>query len=159
MVQATKSPSVKPTARKSRGGASKQQLAGLAEALRDVVLIARRKAAGSAHDKSVFALMSQLMTAGPLRASDLAERTCLDLSTVSRHVSALEAEGYVSRTPDPADGRATLLAVTKTGQRMVREAREQRLGMLAEALKSWSDADRDDLIRLTRQLADSLETV
>lgn len=131
----------------------------LAEALRDVMMAGRRKAVGSAHDKSVFALLSQLMTFGPLRASDLAEHACLDLSTVSRHLSALETDGYVTRTPDPADGRATLLAVTKSGQRLVREAREQRLAMLAKALHDWSDVDRSDLIRLTRQLADSLETL
>ena len=150
MVQATKRPSQ---------AIPKQDLVDLVEALRDVMMVGRRKAAGSAHDKSVFALLSLLMTAGPLRSSELAERACLDLSTVSRHVSALEEDGYISRTPDPDDGRATLVAVTKAGQRLVKETREQRLAMVADALKGWSDADRSDLIRLTRQLADSLETL
>jgi DNA-binding MarR family transcriptional regulator len=133
-------------------------LGDLAEALRDVMMVARRRAAGSTHDKSVIMLLVQLMTHGPLRASDLADRACLDLSTVSRHLAALEAEGYVVRTPDPDDGRAHLLAATKDGQRLVREAREKRLAMLADALHDWSDAERSELIRLTRKLADSLET-
>jgi DNA-binding MarR family transcriptional regulator len=161
MVQATKRSQTtqREGGRGGKDSPAPHDLNDLADALRDVMMGARRKAAGSAHDKSVLGLLSHLMTVGPLRASDLADRACLDLSTVSRHLSALESEGYINRTPDPDDGRAHLLAVTKSGQRLVREAREQRLAMLADALKGWSDADRSDLIRLTRQLADSLETL
>jgi DNA-binding MarR family transcriptional regulator len=143
MVQATKKP----------------DLAELAEALRDVMFVARRKASESAHDKSVFTLLAHLMSVGPLRASDLADRACLDLSTVSRHLSALESDGYIVRTPDPDDRRAHLLEVTENGQQLVREAREKRLAMLATALEDWSDAERTELIRLTRRLADSLEAL
>jgi DNA-binding MarR family transcriptional regulator len=110
------------------------------------------------HDKSVVALLSQLMQSGPIRATDLADRVGLDLSTISRHLRSLEGDGHVARKPDPDDGRATLLAITRSGQRVVRQAREQRTAMLAEALDDWSDADRTELIRLTRRLADSLET-
>ncbi|MFL6071687.1 MAG: MarR family winged helix-turn-helix transcriptional regulator [Actinomycetes bacterium] len=138
---------------------AQRELVDLADALRDVMIVARRKSAGSAHDKSVLTLLWHLMTFGPLRASELADRSLLDLSTVSRHLSALESDGYITRTADPADGRAHLLAVTKSGQKLVRQARAQRLAMLADALKGWSDADRSDLIRLIRQLADSLETL
>ena len=135
----------------------RDDLVGLAEGLRDVMVNARRQASGSAHDKSVVVLLSQLMAHGPLRASDLSERACLDLSTVSRHLSALESDGFVVRTPDPEDGRAHLLSVTAAGEELVTELREQRLAMLADALDGWSDDDRRDLIRLIRQLADSLE--
>ena len=76
--------------------------AGRSAGLRDVTMIARRKAAGSAHDKSVVMPPSHLMTFGPLRASDPPQ----PVSTVSRHLSALEADGYVTRTPDPDDGGA-----------------------------------------------------
>ena len=145
MVQATTSP-------------DRDDLVGLAEGLRDVVVNARRQASGSAHDKSVVLLLSQLMASGPLRASDLSEHACLDLSTVSRHVSALESDGLVVRSPDPEDGRAQLLSVTAAGEQLVQELREQRLAMLARALEDWSDDDRRDLIRLIRRLADSLET-
>ena len=161
MVQATKGSGVRVRGDQSPGGPESppRDLVDLADALRDVMIVARKKSAGSAHDKSVLTLLWHLMTFGPLRASELADRALLDLSTVSRHLSALESDGYITRTPDPADGRAHLLAVTKSGQKLVREARAQRLAMLADALKGWSDADRSDLIRLIRQLADSLETL
>ena len=119
MVQAIKDRSGTPRPRGSTP--APEELVALAEGLRDVMIIARRKAAGSAHDKSVVMLLSHLMTLGPLRASDLSERACLDLSTVSRHLSALEADGYVTRTPDPDDGRAQLLSVTPSGEKLVKE--------------------------------------
>jgi DNA-binding MarR family transcriptional regulator len=132
-------------------------LTKLADALRDVVMAARRQAAGSAHDKSVVALLAHLTTVGPLRGGDLAERACLDASTVSRHLRALESDGYLVRTPDPEDGRATLLQVTKAGERVVAEARQQRLEMLRTAVTDWTEKDIVTLTRLTQRLAESLE--
>jgi DNA-binding MarR family transcriptional regulator len=137
--------------------ATKSDLVGLADSLRDVVMAVRRRSTGSAHDKSVVALLAHLTKVGPLRGSDLAERACLDASTVSRHLRSLEIDGYLVRTPDPEDGRATLLRVTADGQQVVAEARQQRLTMLGEAVSDWSEEDLATLTHLTRRLADSLE--
>ena len=52
---------------------------------------------------------------------------------------------------------ARLCAVAN--RELVSQAVANLIHGLAEALDDWSDADRADLIRLTRQLADSLETV
>ncbi len=112
---------------------------------------------GSAHDKSVVALLAHLMMLGPLRGGDLAERACLDASTVSRHLRTLENDGFLVRTPDPEDGRATLFEVTKAGERVVAEARQQRLEMLSDAVADWTEKDLATLTRLTRRLAESLE--
>jgi DNA-binding MarR family transcriptional regulator len=155
MVQATKPRPRHPEQRST----SEDDLVELADALRAVMVVGRRKSPGSAHDKSVFTLLVHLISVGPLRASDLSERACLDLSTVSRHLRSLEDEGYVRRAPDPDDGRAQLLAVTPKGERLVRRVRAQRLAMLGEALDGWSDADRSELIRLTRRLAAGLENL
>ena len=117
----------------------------------------RRQSTGSAHDTSVVALLAHLTRVGPIRGSDLAERACLDASTVSRHLRSLETDGYLVRTPDPEDGRATLLKVTKAGERVVADARRQRLEMLSDAVSDWSEEDLATLTHLTRRLADSLE--
>jgi DNA-binding MarR family transcriptional regulator len=129
----------------------------MADALRDVFMAARRRFAGSEQDKSVIALLAQLAAAGPLRAADLAERSCLDPSTVSRHLGSLEGDGYVDRTPDPDDGRATLLQVTEEGKSHLAQVRQQRLAVLSEAVSDWSDKDIATLTRLNRRLANDLE--
>ena len=139
--------------------ATKADLTHLVDSLRDVVLAVRRRAAGSAQDKSVVTLLAHLMRVGPLRAGDLAERACLDPSTVSRHLRALEGDGYLVRTPDPEDGRATLLQVTPAGVQIVEDARSERLDMLSEAVADWSEADVATLTRLTRRLAESVESL
>jgi len=139
--------------------ATKDHLAELADSLRDVVMAARRQSPGSTHDKSVVALLAHLTAVGPLRGSDLAERACLDASTVSRHLRTLESDGYLVRTPDPEDGRATLLEVTKAGEQAVADARQQRLAMLSEAVADWSERDLATLTRLTRRLAKNMESL
>lgn len=138
--------------------ATKTEIGELAEALRDVVTIARRKATATEHDSALVSLLTHVET-GPLRAGELAERACLDPSTVSRHLRSLEAEGWLARTPDPDDGRATQLAITAAGLDLVREARRQRLVRLGRAVADWPADDLTTLTRLTRKLADSLEAL
>jgi len=123
------------------------------------VLAARRRFGGSEQDKSVVALLAQLLATGPTRATDLAELAGLDLSTVSRHLSTLEADGYVDRAADPADGRATLLHVSPAGQRYLAEVRRQRREVLAEAVAGWSEKNLTTLTRLTRRLAKDMESL
>ena len=50
-----------------------------------------------------------------LRMSALAGYANSSLSRLSRAVSRLEARGWVSRRPDPADGRSTLASLTSDG--------------------------------------------
>jgi DNA-binding MarR family transcriptional regulator len=132
-------------------------LADLATGLRDVLLGMRRNVGGTEHEKAAVVLLSHLLSVGPVRASDLAERACLDPSTVSRHLKSLEAAGYLTRTPDPGDGRATVLGVSAAGQRLVDDARVQRIALLRSALAGWTAADVATLTALVRRLADDLE--
>lgn len=139
--------------------ATKSQLGELADALRDIVMTARRQASESAHDTAVIGLLAHLVATGPLRASELAERAWLDPSTVSRHLRSLETDGFLVRTPDPDDGRATRLEVTSAGRDLVRDARQQKLARLGMAVADWSADDLATLTRLTRRLADSMEAL
>ncbi|MWV48525.1 MarR family transcriptional regulator [Rathayibacter sp. VKM Ac-2803] len=50
-----------------------------------------------------------------VRMSTLADFANSSLSRLSRAVSRLEARGWVRRSPDPADGRSTLAALTDDG--------------------------------------------
>lgn len=51
-----------------------------------------------------------------LRMSELGERVVLSRSRVSRLVDELERLGYVERTPDERDGRASLATLTAAGR-------------------------------------------
>ena len=53
------------------------------------------------------------------RLADLARASQLSKQTVGSIVDQLEAAGYVSREPDPTDGRARLVSITEKGQAMI----------------------------------------
>lgn len=50
-----------------------------------------------------------------LRMQELGHRAVLSRTRISRLVTELEAAGYVRRTADPEDGRATLATITSAG--------------------------------------------
>jgi len=137
--------------------ATKSDLSGLATALRDVVLTVRRRAPGDGPDRGAVMLLVHVLEHGPTRATTLAENVFLDPSTVSRHIRSLEASGLLIRTPDPEDGRATLLKVSTKGRALVTEARKDRIAMLQDAVAHWSEKDVHLLTTLTRRLAEDLE--
>jgi DNA-binding MarR family transcriptional regulator len=66
---------------------------------------------------TAFAVLLHLSEAPDhrLRISDLAERTAMSPSRMTRVVQALEADGLVSRAPGVDDGRASVAALTDAG--------------------------------------------
>lgn len=57
-----------------------------------------------------------------LRLRDLAEVTGTSLSRLSNVIRKLEGRGWVTRTPDPRDGRSTFAVLTEPGYAKVVEA-------------------------------------
>jgi DNA-binding MarR family transcriptional regulator len=107
-------------------------------------------------DPSSFPLARQLMCTDAMRVSDLAATIGLDASTVSRQIKQLEDKGILERTPDPADGRASLVRLTATGRTTMQAAFKRRFERIQGVLGSWNDADRAQLQRLLTRLATDL---
>ena len=57
-----------------------------------------------------------------LRMSELGAQRMLTPSGITRVVVRLEAQGFVRREPDPADGRAAFAALTRPGLEALRRA-------------------------------------
>lgn len=94
---------------------------------------------------------------GASRLSELAGRLQLDLSTVSRHVRTLEDAGYLERTPDKDDRRATQISISAKGTRILDEGRAAQVALLDSALTKWTENERQTLERLLGRLANELE--
>lgn len=131
----------------------------LVESLYSVLGHIRRLAAPGPVDPSSVFLLDMLRRCGPARPSDLATRTGLDQSTISRKLRALEAQGYLDRSPDPHDRRAFAVAVTEQGNALLRISLEARAEALAAALADWPTSHQADLARLLHRLADDLGTL
>ncbi|MDL5351384.1 MarR family transcriptional regulator [Microbacterium sp. zg-YB36] len=84
--------------------------------------------------------------------SALAEQLLLDKGQLSRTVRELEELGLIQRTPDPTDGRASLLSPTALGLERLEAARAPQQDTMMDALDAWSVADIDNLTRLLHAL-------
>ncbi|MFU8871739.1 MarR family winged helix-turn-helix transcriptional regulator [Micromonospora sp. SL4-19] len=78
---------------------------------------------------------------GGCHARELADRSRLDPSTVSRAVAALVAHGLVERRTDPADRRASRLTVTEAGRAALAEASDWYGQVLTRALDDWTPGE------------------
>ena len=85
---------------------------------------------------------------GPVAVSEVARRLEVDLSNASRQLRALEDQGLVTRTADPADRRIARVAITAAGRRVLDRARAIALNDYAVALGDWSARDRALLAEL-----------
>jgi DNA-binding MarR family transcriptional regulator len=108
-------------------------------------------------ERATYLLLVHLVKGGPRRASALAEAVHSDPSTISRQVAQLVRLGFVERTADPEDGRATLLAATDEGRRVFEENRRVRNERIAEMLADWSVADRRNLAELLARFSTAFE--
>jgi DNA-binding MarR family transcriptional regulator len=108
-------------------------------------------------DRSAYVILRLLQAAGPLNVSALADRLNLDGSTVTRQVTALEKDGLVQRTPDPRDGRGTVIEPTGTGLAQVEAVRKARREAYDLVLEDWSESDRAALAAMLERLTGTLD--
>jgi DNA-binding MarR family transcriptional regulator len=81
--------------------------------------------------------------------SALADSLMADKGQISRTVRELEQLGLIQRTPDPDDGRSSLLSPTPEGLERLSAARAPQETTLVDALEEWP---LDDIHNLTRLL-------
>jgi DNA-binding MarR family transcriptional regulator len=108
-------------------------------------------------DRAGYLLARTLDLVGPIGVNELALHLGLDGSTVTRQATALVDRGFVSRRPDPTDGRAVLLSLTAAGRREVERVRAARLARLRETVADWEPVDVSTLATLLDRLNRSLD--
>ncbi|HQY98413.1 MAG TPA: MarR family winged helix-turn-helix transcriptional regulator [Propionicimonas sp.] len=91
---------------------------------------------------------------GPLRPSAVAEALGIAARSATDSVAGLVSLGFVERRPDPADGRAHLLALTAAGDAALAEVAAARSEVAAKVFGRLSAAERATLASLLEQLAD-----
>jgi DNA-binding MarR family transcriptional regulator len=97
-----------------------------------------------------YLMLTYLAEAGPVRSSTIADAFGIDKGAISRQVQSLVDLGLVDRSPDPADGRATLLTLSADARRRTEEVTGDRRRFVDERLGDWS---AEDLRTFTSALA------
>ncbi|HEY3058801.1 MAG TPA: MarR family transcriptional regulator [Chloroflexota bacterium] len=112
-------------------------------------------AAGVRLDRSSYWLASWLTDTESLRLSDLAEVLHTDLSTVSRQVQAAERAGLVERRPDPSDGRASRVYLTRGGRDALERLRAVQRAEILASIADWLPQDQQRFAELMSRFARS----
>ncbi|HEY4427729.1 MAG TPA: MarR family transcriptional regulator [Solirubrobacteraceae bacterium] len=100
------------------------------------------------------AVLGRLDREGARSTSDLAAGERVRPQSMAQTVCELEAEGLISRRPDPADGRRALLELTPQGRAALQADRSAREGWLIRAIsEGFSEDERDALLRAVPLLA------
>jgi DNA-binding MarR family transcriptional regulator len=102
---------------------------------------------------SQTSVLSRLEREGPATVTSLARAEGMRPQSMGATVSALQAAGLVSGSPDPKDGRQTILSLTPTCQEWIRAGRAAKEDRLFRAIQSkFSPEEQDELARAVELL-------
>lgn len=89
---------------------------------------------------TAYPLLVTLAEFGPRRAADLADLFALDKGAVSRVVRQLLDLDLIEKSPDPDDGRASILTVTAKAKERLAAVVESRRADFDLRLAQWEPA-------------------
>ena len=89
-----------------------------------------------------------------VRQKELAEKAGITASSTSEVVSRLEDDGYLIRTIDESDRRATVLKLTEMGAVRAEEIRNEREEFLDEFFSKLTEEEKQTLSDLLDKLLD-----
>jgi len=133
--------------------ANREEIRRLAEAVTTLVEGAYRGMARS-FDHTRVGLLRLAASGDPVRPSDAADALDVNPSTVTRYARALEEEGLVRVTGDPADRRSCLICATTEGAAELARLAEAGVDVFGAVIHDWSAEDVREFSRLITQLAD-----
>ncbi|MFD2767167.1 MarR family winged helix-turn-helix transcriptional regulator [Micromonospora eburnea] len=94
-----------------------------------------------------------------LTVTEAATALAVDQPRASRLAAQAADAGLLRREADQTDGRRSLLALTPDGHAAVKQIRDFRRQVIAEALRDWSAEDCADLARLLTRFVDDIAAI
>lgn len=101
--------------------------------------------------------LSVIVFGGPVSLRDLARAEQVRPPTMSRIVSALEAEGLARRRVNQQDRRAVLIEATEKGVAMLKQGRKRRVKFLASYLSQLANSELSDIERAVQAIQEVFE--
>jgi DNA-binding MarR family transcriptional regulator len=103
--------------------------------------------AAGAH-RQQYALLSALEEGGRASQADLGRGLGIDPGDMVRLIGAMQTEGWLERTPDPADRRRKLVSITAAGRRRLHKLDGVVAQVQDDLLVALSPTQRKQLVRL-----------
>lgn len=95
---------------------------------------------------NLVAVLGRVLVEGPITPGEIGAQLAMSPQSLTRPLAALEREGLVTRTADPADGRGSLIVATEAGRRAMRAEMAPRDRWLAEAVGAVCTEEEQDLL-------------
>ncbi len=104
-----------------------------------------RADAGEGLTRARLSALALLVLGGPRTLGDLAAAEHVRPPTMTRLIHAMEADGLVTRRPNPDDARSVVIEATSRGVKQLEQGRARQIAPLAETI---SDLDRAERLQL-----------
>ena len=104
-----------------------------------------RADAGEGLTRARLSALALLVLGGPRTLGDLAAAEHVRPPTMTRLIHAMEADGLVTRRPNPDDARSVVIEATSKGVKQLEQGRARQIAPLAETI---SDLDRAERLQL-----------
>jgi DNA-binding MarR family transcriptional regulator len=117
---------------------------------RAVTAVASRARAERQGDLTLnhVAVLGRVLVEGPITPGEIGAQLAMSPQALTRPLAALEMRGYIARTPDPADGRGSLITATDAGRRAMRAEMAPRDRWMATAVTAvCTDEEQEVLAR------------
>jgi DNA-binding MarR family transcriptional regulator len=98
------------------------------------------------------AALEALRTEGPQRSGELGRRLGISPSTASRNLGLLEDRGLIERVPDPQDGRAFRLRLTRRGRSAGAQVEEYQRRFALSVLDELPATRKEEVLESLEQL-------
>jgi DNA-binding MarR family transcriptional regulator len=92
-----------------------------------------------------LSVLSILVFGGARTLTQLTDAEQVAAPTMTKLIAGLEQDGFVTRQPDPYDGRVWVIHATRKARLLLHKGREHRVELLLELLADTSSADWDHI--------------
>jgi DNA-binding MarR family transcriptional regulator len=116
----------------------------------------RSTRASGALSNSKLLVFGLLQRNGAMTGARLAAELGIQPQSLTRLLAALEADGLIRRTPDPGDGRQTLIGLTAKGSETLAADLLERRRRLAAAIGRMLTPSEREVLRLASELMEKV---
>jgi DNA-binding MarR family transcriptional regulator len=143
-----------------RDASAQELLEGVSSLVRAVRCIEHRHLVPEGRlRRSDASVLRVLLRDGEQRGGEIAAKLGVDASVVSRQLTTLEADGLVSRRPDPADARVGLVSLAPRGKAQLEALYSTYTQQLRTAMADFDDdallAAADTMQRIARAITEA----
>lgn len=83
---------------------------------------------------------------------ELSQGLVVSTARIAALLNRMEAQGIITRTPDPADNRQVIVTLTQAGRRMIRRKRAEIVALAARTLELLGPEDAQAYLRIQAKI-------